>query len=85
MKKLIKRITKSSAFHKLICRLISTYISLVYYTSRRFIEVDPAAQPYFNGEKNAIFCFWHGRLLMIPTINPPGRIMNVLISTHSDG
>jgi len=85
MKKIIKRITKSSAFHKLICRLISIYINLVYYTSRRFIEVDEAALPYFNGEKNAIFCFWHGRLLMIAKINPPHRTMNVLISTHSDG
>ena len=38
-----------------------------------------------SGEKNAIFAFWHGRLLMMAMLCPPKRKMNILISTHGDG
>jgi len=49
------------------------------------MEIDNAAQPYMCGELPAVFAFWHGRLLMMPTACPPKRKMQVLISTHRDG
>jgi lysophospholipid acyltransferase (LPLAT)-like uncharacterized protein len=38
-----------------------------------------------HGMQNAIFAFWHGRMMMCPTIEPPKRKMHVLISFHRDG
>ena len=61
------------------------YIRLVYWTSRRTYHVDSLATPYMNGSENAIFAFWHGRMMMCPTIEPPKRKMHVLISFHRDG
>lgn len=37
-----------------------------------------------EGKENAIFAFWHGRMMLLPAINPP-RKMFVLISKHRDG
>ncbi|HEU5048578.1 MAG TPA: lysophospholipid acyltransferase family protein [Rickettsiales bacterium] len=85
MKKPLKRLFKTAAFHTFVCWLIACYIRLVYYSSRRRMTIDPAAQIYMNGELPAIFAFWHGRLLLMPMICPPGRKMNVMISTHGDG
>ncbi|OPY70213.1 MAG: hypothetical protein A4E63_01726 [Syntrophorhabdus sp. PtaU1.Bin050] len=45
------------------------------------------SQPVVNGwnnDENFIFCFWHGRLLMMPFANFRGR-GKVLISRHRDG
>lgn len=85
MKKLFKRLYKTDVFRKVICWFITNYIRLVYYSSHRTIDIDPASLPYINGDKPAIFAFWHGRLLMMPMLCPPNRKMSVLISTHGDG
>ncbi len=69
----------------ILSRLIASYIRLVYYTSTRQIDTHPEALPYMNGERNVIFAFWHGRLLMMPMMCPPKRRMHVMISGHNDG
>lgn len=85
MKKFFKRLYKTNGFRKVSCWLIANYIRLVYYTSRKTIVIDNAALPYMKGELPAVFAFWHGRLLMMPMLCPPGRKMHILISTHGDG
>lgn len=85
MKKLFKRLFKSTFFRWLLTLLAANYIRLVYYTSRVHREFDEAAKPYARGELHAVYAFWHGRLLMIPMLNPTNRKMQVLISTHRDG
>lgn len=47
--------------------------------------MDEATRPYAEGKLNGVYAFWHGRLLLMPMICPPGRKMHVLISTHRDG
>jgi len=85
MKKLSKRLFKSKSFQIILCWLIANYIRLVYYTSKKIIDIDEKSKIYIEGKKPAILAFWHGRLLMMPTICPPNRKINVMISSHSDG
>jgi len=85
MKKIFKQFYKNIAFRKAVCWLITYYIKLVYYTSRKHIIMSEEAKPYVSGEKVAVFAFWHGRLLMMSMVKPKNRKMNVLISTHRDG
>lgn len=49
--------------------------------SCRFRQVD---RPDFDPEGRVIFAFWHGRMLFMPYIQPPGR-STVMISRHRDG
>ena len=66
-------------------RLLALYIRLVYFTGRKHIDIHPDSAPYMRGEKNAIFAFWHGRMMLMPCLCPPQHVMHVLISRHRDG
>lgn len=84
-----KRIKKALFTHPVtlwvISRIIANYIRLVYYTSKRHVNIHPEALPYMQGKENALFAFWHGRLMLMPMMCPPGRKMHVMISGHHDG
>lgn len=80
-----KRLLKHPATQSALAWLLSLFIRLVYITSHKTYDIDPAAQTYMRGEDNAIFAFWHGRMMMCPTVEPPKRKMHVLISHHRDG
>lgn len=83
--KFSKKLLKHPLMQEIITRLLSSYIRLVYFTSRKKFIYDNLSLTYMRGEKNAIFAFWHGRMMMCPTICPPKRQMHVLISLHRDG
>jgi lysophospholipid acyltransferase (LPLAT)-like uncharacterized protein len=80
-----KRLLKHRRTQAILAFLLAAYIRLVYVTSRKTFHYDEAAMPYMRGEHNAIFAFWHGRMMLCPTICPPGRQMRVLSSHHGDG
>jgi len=80
-----KRLLKSPVTQSALAWILSLFIRFVFITSRKSYHIDPAAQPYMHGHDNALFAFWHGRMMMCPTIEPPGRRMHVLISQHRDG
>ncbi len=80
-----KRLLKHPATHAVLCALMAGYIRLLGWTLRMRMESDPASEPYVSGEKQAIFAFWHGRLLLCSLVIPKGRTMHVLISGHNDG
>src|SRR5437899_2909227 len=82
---LTKRLLKHPFTQSLLAWLLSLYIRFVYLTSRKERCIDDDAMPYMRGEQNGIFAFWHGRMMMCPTIEPPKRKMHVLISFHRDG
>lgn len=81
----VKTLLKSPAAQAVIGWLLALYIRLVYATSRKAILFDEVTLPYIRGEQNAIFLFWHGRMMLCPCICPPQRRMRVLISQHRDG
>lgn len=80
-----KQILKHPRTQIALSWLLAGFIRLVYWTNRINRYIDTAAIPYVSGEKNAIFAFWHGRMMMLPTFEPPHRKMHVLISLHRDG
>ena len=80
-----KRLLKHPRTQSIISWLLALYIRIVYFTSRKTRLIHDAAKPYMQGRENAIFAFWHGRMMMCPTIEPPKRKMHVLISFHRDG
>lgn len=80
-----KRLLKSALFHKALVKAFAFYIRFVYCTARKQFDIHPNAQPIMRGEENAIFAFWHGRMMLMPCLCPPGRLMHVLISLHRDG
>jgi lysophospholipid acyltransferase (LPLAT)-like uncharacterized protein len=52
---------------------------IVYITGRwQFIN-----KPNYQGV--VIYAFWHGKLIMMPFLAPPGSKMNVITSGHRDG
>lgn len=65
--------------------VIAGYICFVHLTSRRISHIPEASKTYMAGAENCIFAFWHGRLLMAPSLTPKGKPMNVLVSRHNDG
>lgn len=83
--KLLKPLLKSRAVHRILVWWLATTIRLTYFTGRKKPEIHPEAERYMRGEDNAIFAFWHGRMMLMPCLCPPGRIMHVLISQHRDG
>lgn len=80
-----QRISRTAFVQRLVALILANYIRLVHLTSRYTIIVPASAEPYFSGEKNAIFAFWHGRLMMVAPFRPKGRDMKVLVSHHNDG
>lgn len=64
--------------------LIFLFLTLLRITLRiRHINNENVIDGWKKGE-NYIFCFWHGRLLMMPYANVRGK-GKVLISRHRDG
>jgi len=49
--------------------------------SVRIIEVD---RPKLDETERGIYTFWHGRMLIMPFVRPPGTF-SVIISRHRDG
>lgn len=83
--KRFKRLLKSRLVHRILVWWIAQYIRLVFITARKVHHIDPEAEDYMRGEDNAIFAFWHGRMMMMPCLHPACRQMHVLISQHRDG
>ncbi len=63
----------------------SLLIRLIYASSRVKKMVPDISLPYLTGEKPAIFCFWHGRMVMNLMLKPRGRPLFVMSSQHADG
>lgn len=85
MKRLIKRMIKHPRMQQPIAKLLSWWLRFVYWSCKKTPYIPDTVQPYLQGEKQAIFCFWHGRMIMHPFLKPPKRPMKVLISHHGDG
>lgn len=64
--------------------VFASFIRVVVFTSRTIRHIDTAAQIYVEGRENAIFAFWHGRMMVLPPFCPK-RKTHILISLHRDG
>ncbi len=83
---LYKSLVAKEWFRSLMTFVLSLYIRLLWLTARVEWRVAPEAAPYISGERQSIYCFWHGRLLLMPYFaNTRRRPINALISQHRDG
>lgn len=85
MKQLSKRILKHPLTRLSLSFLISLWLRFIYATSRKKYQIDEAILPITRGEQQAIYCFWHGNMIMQPFMRPKNRVIKVLISHHNDG
>ncbi len=81
----LKQILKLPPIRGAVSLIISLMLRVIYLTSRITRETPAAAADYMSGRQQAIFCFWHGNMIMHPFHKPRGRKMAVLISHHRDG
>lgn len=81
---LIKKIIKSEFVKKLLCKLVYLYIKFVLLTSK----VKVTYQGFnFEDYKNTqcILATWHGRVMIMPIINPFKLPASAIVSDHNDG
>lgn len=69
----------------LLSYCIRFIIDTIYYTTRFAVQGKEKLEPYLAGDKQAIYVFWHGRLLLMPKLYSGNRKIHALISTHRDG
>lgn len=80
-----KRLLASPAFMWPWVILAYGILRLIYLTNRKVMHRAPELEPYAAGDKPAVYCFWHGRMLAQLFIDPPGRTMYVFSTKHADG
>ncbi len=81
----IKAIGRNDRSRAIICLLLACYLRFVHFTGR-WSELRPeVANPYLSAEKPFIYCFWHGRLLMMMYGWRTSMDLRMLISHHRDG
>ncbi len=80
-----KRLLKDPGTQAALSWLLAMYIRLVAATARMERHIHADAEIHMRGDANAIFAFWHGRMMLLPACCPPKRKMHVLISLHRDG
>ncbi len=83
---MLKRFVKSAFAARLASGLIGGYIRLVHATSRWTFLGREEFEAALGEGKGVILAFWHGRLLMAPTVRSEtdARVF-MLISAHRDG
>ncbi|NOX94873.1 MAG: lysophospholipid acyltransferase family protein [Alphaproteobacteria bacterium] len=83
---MLKRLAKSAIVARLASWLIGVYIRLVHKTSRWEVKGLEHFEKAASEGKGVILAFWHGRLLMAPTIRDyTDKRVFMLISSHRDG
>lgn len=85
MKSLGKKLLKLPFASRILAFLMVLCLRVIYASSKKTFMFPETVTPYFSGEQQAIFCFWHGRMILHAFLRPKSRGMKVLISHHRDG
>lgn len=80
-----KRLLNSKLVLWPVVILANIVLHLIYFSNRKIRMWPQEVMPYARGEKPAIFCFWHGRMIAQLFLIPPKRRMIVLSTPHRDG
>ena len=90
-RQIIRKVSYSAAFQGLICFVISSYMRLVYCSSKKIFINEEVGLEAAKNNRPLIACFWHNRLMMIPFITVrikktyPNYNFATLASRHGDG
>jgi lysophospholipid acyltransferase (LPLAT)-like uncharacterized protein len=82
--RLTKRIIRSNFVKILVCKLVYFYIKFMLFTSKVKIiynDFDFTEYEY----KQSIYATWHGRVLIMPIVNPSKLQSCAIVSDHNDG
>ena len=85
VKNVIKTISKSDGFRKVLCWVVAQFIRLTYTTSRWNVINGEIPQKFWDEDKPFILAFWHGRIFMMPYCWNRKKTVHMLISQHRDG
>ncbi len=80
-----KKILKTAFVQKALSFLGALYIKFVYATSSWRYHNRDIIESYLKAGKPFIFCFWHGKLLMMPRSWQWKNPFYMLLSAHNDG
>lgn len=81
---LFKKIVRGAFVKKIFCKLVYLYIKFVLLTSKvKVIFQDFDFNEYKN--KQCILATWHGRVMIMPIINPFKAPSSAIVSDHNDG
>jgi lysophospholipid acyltransferase (LPLAT)-like uncharacterized protein len=80
---LLKRLTASRTFQKVIARVAVEYLKLVWKTNR-FVAEPADAYERFRSHVPVILAMWHGQHFLSPFVRH-GHRAKVLVSRHRDG
>ena len=85
MKKLIRKVLRSSWFQRAVGSLTAEFLRLVFRTNR-FSFDPPDVYDLVEPQMPAIFAFWHGQHFLTPFIKTKDiHRAKVLVSRHRDG
>ncbi len=82
---LLRRVRGARAARGALARLGAGYIRLLRRTMRWRIEGRQHFDALLAEGPGFVASIWHGRLLMSPTLAPPGRLACAMISQNRDG
>ncbi|KAF0110216.1 MAG: hypothetical protein FD149_2696 [Rhodospirillaceae bacterium] len=85
LKRLGRRLARSSRVREGLCALAAAYIRLVWTSSRWEVIGGEVPDRLWRANQPFVLAFWHGRLLMMPYCWNRAKTMNMLISQHRDG
>ena len=81
----IKKLLESEVGQSILAWLGGHYLRLVTRTTQWTIVRPATTERLLMSGRPYIACFWHGRMLLMPSARPPGSKFHVLISQHRDG
>jgi lysophospholipid acyltransferase (LPLAT)-like uncharacterized protein len=83
--RLLRRFLASDLGQGLAASFAASYMRLAYRFNRWTRRGYDKVESVLLGDRRAIFCFWHGRILMMPFAMQGRRTFHVLVSGHRDG
>jgi lysophospholipid acyltransferase (LPLAT)-like uncharacterized protein len=90
-KQLLRKITYSNLIQYFICLTFTSYMKLVYYSSKKIFVNEQKLLEVAKNKTPLIFVFWHNRLMLAPFVTQkpkklyPGYNFMTLASRHGDG
>lgn len=82
---MIKRLLRQAWAQEGLARMVAAYLRLVARTARIEFEGPTPKSLWIEPGGPFIYCFWHGRLALMPAGWPGLEDVHVLISSHGDG
>jgi lysophospholipid acyltransferase (LPLAT)-like uncharacterized protein len=79
-----KKIIRSDFAKSLFSKLVYWYIKFLLLTSKVKVVFDGFDFESYR-YKQSIFATWHGRVLIMPIVNPSGLKSCAIVSDHNDG